>query len=131
MSFSVEPITLDNILSLDQELKMGGRTIRSVSLIDTDLIDLPEQVATYTEKQEGQTKSILPVDNFSFLHTVPGYDCIVFNQVLEIPQQRITLNKLELKRKRHAGVPDPANNLCVEDIDHLLSDVARDNPLLV
>lgn len=131
MSFSSDLITLDNLLSLDQELKMGGRTIRSISLIDTDLIDLPEQVATYTEKQEGQTKSMLPVDNFSFLHTVPGYDCIIFNQVLEIPQQRVTLNKLELKRKRHSGVPDPANNLCVEDIDQLLADVARDNQLLV
>jgi conjugation system TraG family ATPase len=131
MSFSSDLITLDNLLSLDQELKMGGRTIRSISMIDTDLIDLPEQVATYTEKQEGQTKSTLPVDNFSFLHTVPGYDCIIFNQVLEIPQQRVTLNKLELKRKRHSGVPDPANNLCVEDIDQLLADVARDNQLLV
>ena len=131
MSFSSDLITLDNLLSLDQELKMGGRTIRSISLIDTDLIDLPEQVATYTEKQEGQTKSTLPVDNLSFLHTVPGYDCIIFNQVLEIPQQRVTLNKLELKRKRHSGVPDPANNLCVEDIDQLLADVARDNQLLV
>ncbi|MXV52009.1 TraG family conjugative transposon ATPase [Pedobacter sp. HMF7647] len=131
MSFSSDLITLDNLLSLDQELKMGGRTIRSISLIDTDLIELPEQVATYTEKQEGQTKSTLPVDNFSFLHTVPSYDCIIFNQVLEIPHQRVTLNKLELKRKRHAGVPDPANNLCVEDIDQLLADVARDNQLLV
>lgn len=131
MSFSSDLITLDNLLSLDQELKMGNRTIRSISLIDTDLIDLPEQVATYTEKQEGQTKSTLPVDNFSFLHTVPGYDCIIFNQVLEVPQQRVTLNKLELKRKRHSGVPDPANLLCVEDIDHLLSDVARDNQMLV
>jgi conjugation system TraG family ATPase len=131
MSFSSDLITLDNLLSLDQELKMGGRTIRSISLIDTDLIDLPEKVATYTEKQEGQTKSTLPVDNFSFLHTVPGYDCIIFNQVLEIPQQRVTLNKLELKRKRHSGVPDPANNLCVADIDQLLADVARENQLVV
>jgi conjugation system TraG family ATPase len=131
MSFSSDLITLDNLLSLDQELKMGNRTIRSISLIDTDLIDLPEQVSTYTEKQEGQTKSTLPVDNFSFLHTVPGYDCIIFNQVLEVPQQRVTLNKLELKRKRHSGVPDPANNLCVEDIDQLLADVARENQLLV
>lgn len=131
MSFSADPIVLDNLLSQDNELKMGKRTIRSISLIDTDVIDLPEQVATYSEKQEGKTKSTIPVDNFSFLHQVPGYDCILFNQVLEIPPQRITLNKLELKRKRHAGVPDPANNLCVEDIDQLLADVARENQLLV
>ncbi|WP_158826946.1 TraG family conjugative transposon ATPase [Mucilaginibacter lacusdianchii] len=131
MSFSDATIALDNVLSLDGELRMGQRSIRSISLIDTDLIDLPEQVSTYAEKQEGRAKTILPVDNLSFLHSVPGYDCLIYNQVLEIPQQRITLNKLELKRKRHAGVPDPANNLCVADINQLLSDVARDNQLLV
>lgn len=131
MSFSTGQLTLDNILAGDTGLQMGDRTLRSISLIDTDLIELPEQVATHTEKQEGRSKVLLPADNLSCLHSVPGFDCMVYNQVLEIPQQRITLNKLELKRKRHAGVPDPANNLCVEDIDKLLSDVARDNQLLV
>ncbi|WP_333802651.1 TraG family conjugative transposon ATPase, partial [Sphingobacterium multivorum] len=38
---------------------------------------------------------------------------------------------MELKRKRHSGVPDPANLICVEDIDQLLVDVARENQLLV
>jgi len=50
---------------------------------------------------------------------------------LEIPSQQITLGKLEVKRKRHSSVPDPANLMCVEDIDRLLVDVARDNQLLV
>lgn len=43
----------------------------------------------------------------------------------------MTLKKLELKKKRHSGIPDPANLLCVEDIDLLLNDVARENQLLV
>ncbi|WP_432443890.1 TraG family conjugative transposon ATPase [Pedobacter gandavensis] len=38
---------------------------------------------------------------------------------------------MELKRKRHSGVPDPANMVCVEDIDQLLVDVARENQQLV
>src|SRR3546814_6885772 len=50
---------------------------------------------------------------------------------MESPGQQATLNKLELKRKRHSGVPDPANLIAVEDIDQLLVDVARENQLLV
>ena len=62
---------------------------------------------------------------------MPDFDVLVFNQVIEIPGQVMTLKKLELKKKRHSGIPDPANTLCVEDIDLLLNDVARDNQLLV
>jgi conjugation system TraG family ATPase len=72
-----------------------------------------------------------PVDFMSFLFKVPGADVIVFNQVIEIPNQVVTLRKLEQKKKRHSGIPDPANQLCVEDIDLLLNDVARENKLLV
>jgi type IV secretory pathway VirB4 component len=71
------------------------------------------------------------VDNLFFLHSVPDYRCIIYNQLIEIPGQQLTLNKLELKRKRHSGVPDPANMMAVEDIDQLLVDVARENQLLV
>lgn len=56
---------------------------------------------------------------------------MIFNQVIDIPSQFMTLKKLELKKKRHSGIPDPANMLCVEDIDLLLNDVARENQLLV
>ena len=51
--------------------------------------------------------------------------------MIEIPDQTATLRKLELKKKRHSGIPDPANLICVEDIDQLLTDVARENQLLV
>jgi len=72
-----------------------------------------------------------PVDFLSFLFNVPDFEVIVFNQVIEIPGQVMALKKLELKKKRHSGIPDPANNLCVEDIDLLLNDVVRENQLLV
>jgi hypothetical protein len=38
---------------------------------------------------------------------------------------------LELKKKRHSGVPDPTNQFCVQDITQLLEDVAGDNRLVV
>jgi len=63
------------------------------------------------------------------LHSIS--QCILYNQLIEIPNQATTLRKLTLKRKRHSGIPDPANTLCAEDINLLLNDVARDNQLLV
>ncbi|OZA59170.1 MAG: conjugal transfer protein TraG, partial [Sphingobacteriales bacterium 39-40-5] len=131
MEFSSGHAALDNIRAGDQQLEIGTRALRNISLINTDSIDLPEKLGTYIEKHDGKNLREFPVDNLSFLHQVPGYQCIVYNQVIEIPGQQLTLNKLELKRKRHSGVPDPANLICVEDIDQLLVDVARENQLLV
>lgn len=131
MDFSSENIVLDNIGTSDTELKLGDRALRSISLINTDVIDLPEKVSTYTHQQDNRNLRDFPVDNLFFLHQVPQYSCIIYNQLIEIPRQQNTLNKLELKRKRHSGVPDPANLICVEDIDKLLVDVARENQLLV
>jgi hypothetical protein len=131
MDFSSDNIALDNILAGEKELGMGSRSVRSISLVNTDAIDLPEAIGTYTYKHDGRNLREFPVDNLFFLHQVPDYSCMVYNQLIEIPDQQITLSKLELKRKRHSGVPDPANLICVEDIDQLLVDVARDNQLLV
>lgn len=131
MDFSSGNIILDNMLAGDRQLNLGSRAVRSISLVNIDSIDLPEKVGTYTEKSDGESLRDFPVDNFSFLHHIPEYHCVIYNQVIEIPNQQLTVNKLELKRKRHSGVPDPANQMCVEDIDQLLVDVARENQLLV
>jgi conjugation system TraG family ATPase len=128
--YSSPNVVLNNIRSGDQQLEIGDKAIRSISLINTDAIDLPEKIGTYTTKNDGNLKEF-PMDNLSFLHHVPDYDFILYNQVIEIPNQQLTLKKLELKRKRHSGVPDPANLICVEDIDQLLVDVARENQMLV
>ncbi|MFD2968822.1 TraG family conjugative transposon ATPase [Sphingobacterium bambusae] len=131
MDFSSDNIVLDNIRAGDRNLLVGNRALRSLSLVDTDTIDLPEDAATHGTRQEGGNLRNFPEDNFSFLHGVPDYHCLIYNQLVEIPAQQLTLNKLQLKRKRHSGVPDPANLICVEDIDQLLVDVSRENQLLV
>jgi conjugation system TraG family ATPase len=131
MDFSSDHPVMDNLLCGDQQLGMGERAVRSISLINTDVMDLPEEIGPYSERQEFAALKGFPVDNLFFLHRVPDYHCMVYNQVLEIPAQQMILNKLELKRKRHSGVPDPANLVCVQDIDRLMEDVARENQLLV
>jgi len=131
MNFSGGPISLNNMAPDDIGIKMGYRAVRSINLVNIDNIDLPQQVGTHIELNEKETLRGFPVDFLSFLFKVPDFEVILFNQVIEIPNQVMTLKKLELKKKRHSGIPDPANTLCMEDIDQLLTDVARENQLLV
>jgi conjugation system TraG family ATPase len=131
MDFGNPNIVLNNLAPSETEIKIGEKAVRSISLVNIDSIDLPPDVATHIELNDKESMRGFPVDFLSFLFKVPGVDVIVFNQVIEIPNQGATLRKLEQKKKRHAGIPDPANQLCVEDIDQLLNDVARENQMLV
>lgn len=131
MDFSSAHISLNNLKAKADGLEIGEKQIKSISLIDIDAIDLPMSLGTFKEKTDGQAFNGFPLDNLYFLHQLPSYECLIYNQLLEIPPQGLTLNKLSLKRKRHAGIPDPANQMCVEDIDKLLVEVARENQLLV
>lgn len=131
MDFKPASITLNNFSPDDTEIKMGERAIRNIALINIDNVDLPPGVATHIEMNDKETLRGFPVDFLSFLFRVPDFEVIVFNQVIDIPNQFVTIKKLELKKKRHSGIPDPANTLCVEDIDLLLNDIARDGQLLV
>lgn len=131
MNFSTESVSLNNMLSTDEEIKMGSNSVRNISLVNVDVIDLPEKVSTHLERNDKPTLIGFPVDTMGFLYNVPSYKTIIYNQIIDIPPQNITQRKLELKRKRHSGIPDPANLMCVEDIDSLLVDVARENQMLV
>ncbi|TCC98784.1 TraG family conjugative transposon ATPase [Pedobacter hiemivivus] len=131
MDFSEGPVVLNNYMPTDTQVNMGSVSIRSLNLIDIDSIDLPQNLSTHRELSDNESVKGFPIDLFSFLLKVPEFQSILFNQVIEIPNQAYTLRKLALKRKRHSGIPDPANDLCVEDIDLLLKDVARNNQVLV
>src|SRR5690606_8650962 len=108
MNFHEERIVLDNLLAEEEQVESGDRAFRSITLVDTDKVELPEKVTTHLERNDKDTLKGFPVDNMVFLFSVPNFQTIVYNQVLEIVEQRSTLTKLELKRKRHSGIPDPA-----------------------
>jgi len=131
MDFSSDNFSLNNLRAGDTEIGIGEKAIRCMSVVNIDSIDMPEAIGSYLTASDGKGLQEFPMDNLSFLSSVPGISAIVYNQLIEVPSQRLTLNKLQLKRKRHSGVPDPANLMCVEDIDKLLIDVARENQLLV
>lgn len=131
MDFANQNLVLNNITPQDTQLLMGEKAVRSISLVNIDSIDLPPEVGIHIELNEKESVRGFPVDLLSFLFRVPASEAVVFHQLIEIPNQVAVLRKLEQKKKRHAGMPDPANQLCVADIDLLLTDVARDNQLLV
>src|SRR5579872_5120278 len=126
MDFKSRHISLNNLSPSETGVAIGEKRLRNITLVNIDSIDLPPEVGTHIELNEKESMRGFPVDFFSFLFKVPGCEMILYNQVIEIPDQVMTLRKLELKKKRHSGIPDPANLLCVEDIDLLLSDVARE-----
>src|SRR5690606_4826631 len=107
VEFEQPHITLNNLRCGDRELQIGEQTVRCISLVNTDSVDLPEKVGAFTSRTETSGMRGFPVDNMFFMHHVPGYRTIVYNQLLEIPSQQVTLGKLEVKRKRHSSVPDP------------------------
>ena len=77
---------MTNLKSTDENLKMGDRVIKSFSLVDIDVIDLPTVIhPVQTKPVNGYPVS---TDLLSFLSTVPLADCVVYNQVIQIPQQR-------------------------------------------
>lgn len=131
MNFSGERLALNNVMPSDTGIGMGDISVRCIPLVDTDKVDLPSKIGPFTELNDNGSLRGFPVDLLSFLYKVPDFEAILYNQVIEIPGQQATLTKLEVKKKRHSGIPDPANTLCVEDIEVLLKDVARNNQLLV
>jgi type IV secretory pathway VirB4 component len=131
MNFSTNNVSLNNMRATDVEIQMGDKAVRSIPLVNIDTIDLPEKVSTHIERNDKDTLKGFPIDTMGFLYNVPLYQTIIYNQIIDIPSQNMTQRKLELKRKRHSGIPDPANLMCVEDIDSLLVDVARENQMLV
>ena len=73
----------------------------------------------------------IATDLLSFLTGVPYSDCVVFNQVIQIPGQRKLLRKLQAKAKRHGSMPDPSNRIAKADIEEVLDRLAVDSTMLV
>jgi conjugation system TraG family ATPase len=124
---SDEAIGFDNIKAGDEYVSIGAKKVKSITLIDIDEVNVPSQIKPYRELNFG---FLFPTDFMQSLHNVPC-DTLVFNQIISIPDQRGEFNKLEQKKKRHSSMPDPANQIAVEDIEKCFENIARDNQLLV
>ena len=123
------PFSMTNFKASDEYLKTGERVIRSYPLVDIDEINLPSVIQPYTKI--GINGYGIATDLLSFLTSVPHTDCVVFNQVVQIPNQRKLLRKLKAKAKRHGSMPDPSNKIAKADIEEVLNRLAVDTSMLV
>ena len=120
---------MTNFKASDEYLRTGDRIIRSYPLVDIDEINLPSMVKPYTQMNINGYG--IATDLLSFLTGVPYSDCVVFNQVIQIPGQRKLLRKLQAKAKRHGSMPDPSNRIAKADIEEVLDRLAVDSTILV
>ena len=127
--FKPQPFSLNNMNVTDEYIKSGERAIKSFSLVNIDTIDLPTFIRPF---------NTMPINGFniatdllSFLTDIPSTDCVIYNQVIQIPQQRPLMRKLQSKAKRHDSMPDPSNKIAKADIDLVLDLLAKESKLLV
>lgn len=128
-SFSNDSFSINNF-NVDQEaLYFGNKQVKVISLVDIDELNIPNSIATHAKKID--LGANFPIDNLSFLFSTPEVETILYNQCIFIPDQLKLKRDLELKKKRHSSMPDPANMVAVEDIDAMFLDIAKQNELLV
>ena len=68
--------------------------------------------------------SLLDVDSIG----LPGN---IRNQVIFLPNQKREMMKLDKKKNRHASIPNPNNQIAVEDINAVQNELARNGKILV
>lgn len=119
-----------NNMSVDETgVKVDENIIRSFPLVDIDEVNLPSHISPFRKfKVNGQTIS---TDLLDFLPSVQLADCIVYNQLLQIPAQKKLQTKLMTKAKRHTSFGGAGNTRAQEDIDEVMEQLAVDSKLLV
>ena len=127
--FKEGSFSVNNFKASDEHLTIGDRAVRSYQLVDVDVIDMPTYVRPYLPVQVNGFQ--IATDLFGFLTNIPYADCVIYNQVIQIPAQQKLKRKLESKSKRHGSMPDPSNKIAKADIDAVLDMLAADNKLLV
>lgn len=128
MNFSGDNFSLSNFKINDERIQLGNDVLESVSLINIDEVDLPNSIKPFKMENVGYD---IPKDIMSFLYNVPETKTLVYHQLIQIPNQKKEQLKLEAKKKKHSSMPDPANDVAVEDIEQVFKLVAKDNELLV
>ncbi len=127
--FNKESISFNNIACDSTGLEIGSKSLRIISLIDIDEMNLPSTFPTY--KIDRNIGTQYPVDNFSCFLNCRDAETILYNQVIFMPDQLKLKRELELKKKRHSSMPDAANDLAIDDINSMFLEIAADNELLV
>ena len=129
MNFTAKTVSMTNFKVDDETVSMGDRRCKVYSLVDVDCINLPSVIRPFTNIEVNNTS--MPVDLVGLVDAIPGAETVIYNQMLFMPNQKRELSMLDKKKNRHASMPNPSNQIAVEDIRQVQDIIARENKQLV
>ena len=129
MNFKDRIVSMTNFKVDDETVSMGGKRCKVYSLVDVDCASLPSLVRPYTNIEVNNAE--MPVDLLSVIDSIPEAETVVYNQIIFLPNQKRELAALDKKKNRHASIPNPGNQMAVEDIKRVQEIVARESKMLV
>ena len=127
--FKNKNISMSDFKVDSEKIGMGNKQIKVYSLLDVDNIGLPGNIRPYTDVSVNN--AVISQDLLADIDHVPGVDSIVYNQVIFLPNQKREMMKLDKKKNRHASIPNPNNQIAVEDINAVQTELARNGKNLV
>ncbi len=127
--FKNKNISMTDFKVDSEKIGMGNKQIKVYSLLDVDNIGLPGNIRPYTDVSVNN--AVISQDLLADIDHVPGVDSIVYNQVIFLPNQKREMMKLDKKKNRHASIPNPNNQIAVEDINAVQNELARNGKILV
>lgn len=129
MNFKDKVVSMSNFKVDDETVSMGDKRCKVYSLVDVDSVSLPSLIRPYTNIEVNNTD--MPVDLLSAIDNIPGAETVVYNQIIYLPNQKRELAMLDKKKNRHASIPNPSNQMAVEDIKRVQEVIARESKQLV
>ncbi|MDD4534580.1 MAG: DUF87 domain-containing protein [Prevotella sp.] len=129
MNFKDKVVSMSNFKVDEESIDMGDKRCKVYSLVDVDCANLPAAIRPFTNIEVNNTS--MPVDLVSLVDNIPGAEVVVYNQIVYMPNQKRELALLDKKKNRHASMPNPSNQMAVEDIKRVQEVVARENKQLV
>ena len=129
MNFRDKVVSMTNFKVDDECISMGDKRCKVYSLVDVDNVSLPSVIRPYTNVEVNN--SSMPMYLVSVVSGIPNTEAVVYNQMIFIPNQKRELALLDKKKNRHASMPNPGNQMAVEDIKRVQEVVARESKQLV
>ena len=129
MNFKDRIVSMTNFKADDETVSMGDKRCKVYSLVDVDCAALPSLIRPYTNIEVNNTE--MPVDLVSVVDSIPNAETVVYNQIIFLPNQKRELSLLDKKKNRHASIPNPNNQMAVEDIKRVQEVIARESKQLV
>ena len=129
MNFKERIVSMTNFKADDETVSMGDKRCKVYSLVDVDCAALPSLIRPYTNIEVNNTD--MPVDLLAAIDNIPNAETVVYNQIVFLPNQKRELALLDKKKNRHASIPNPSNQMAVEDIKRVQEVIARESKQLV